>query len=160
MDFQPPHHKQNSGVGTKSRSQILQIMDHTWNLDNKLATHLSMKTAVPAHYYWHAQKKQQQKEIKILYIERSTFSNSPLSNSHNLKKKLFQNFTANLRKLCTCRALHCTTAQHLNLVKLPSYNFAPLQLGTWRQLWQWFYPFCSCQAFTRPGISWNTATPN
>lgn len=47
-----------------------------------------MKTAVPAHYYWHAQKKQQQKEIKILYIERSTFSNSPLSNSHNLKKKV------------------------------------------------------------------------
>lgn len=97
LDFQPPHHKQNSGVGTKSRSQILQIMDHTWNLDNKLATHLSMKTAIPAHYYWHAQKNNNNK-IKILHIERSTFSNSPLSNSHNLKKKVISELYSRSQK--------------------------------------------------------------
>lgn len=44
------------------------------------------------------QQQQQQQEIKILYIERSTFSNSPLSNSHNLKKKVISEFYSKPQK--------------------------------------------------------------
>lgn len=56
-----------------------------------------MKTAIPAHYYWHAQKNNNNK-IKILHIERSTFSNSPLSNSHNLKKKVISELYSRSQK--------------------------------------------------------------